>query len=225
MIHVKKVGKKPSPDLVKQFAALSSATVHEASGRKGYVDYRIQSLAKGVKVCGPAFTVQCMPGDNLMLHKGLEKAEPGDVLLATVGGEMGYGYGYLGGLMATSAMARQVAGLVIDGCIRDSTEIIEMGFPIFCRGTAIRGTVKASLGLINYPLNFAGTMVNPGDLILGDDDGLVVVSCDECEVVLEKALKRVAMETEKAKVLQGGVSSVQFNKLGPVFASLGLKEE
>jgi 4-hydroxy-4-methyl-2-oxoglutarate aldolase len=225
MIHVKKVSKKPSPDLVKQFAALSSATVHEASGRKGYVDYRIKSLAIGVKVCGPVYTVQCMPGDNLMLHKGLEKAEPGEVLLVTVGGEMGYGYGYLGGLMATSAMARQVAGLVIDGCIRDSEEIIEMGFPIFCRGTAIRGTVKASLGLINYPLNFAGTTVNPGDLILGDDDGLVVVSCDECEAVLEKALKRVAMETEKAKVLQGGVSSVEFNKLGPVFESLGLKEE
>ena len=174
---------------------------------------------------GRSLRFNALPGDNLMLHKGLEKAEPGDVLLATVGGEMGYGYGYLGGLMATSAMARKVAGLVIDGCIRDSAEIIEMGFPIFCRGTAIRGTVKASLGLINYPLDFGGMIVNPGDLILGDDDGLVVVACDECEAVLEKSLKRVAMETEKTKVLQSGVSSVEFNKLAPVFESLGLKEE
>ena len=129
-----------------------------------------------------------------MLHKGLEKAEPGDVLLVTVGGEMGYGYGYMGGLMVTSAIARKVAGLVIDGCMRDSAEIIEMGFPVFCRGTAIRGTAKATLGVINYPMDFGGEIVNPGDLILGDDDGLVVVSCDECEAVLEKALKRVAME-------------------------------
>jgi len=225
MVHVKKITKKPSPEIVKQFAALSSATVHEASGRKGYVNYRIKALAKGVKVCGPAFTIQCPPGDNLMLHKGLEKAEPGDVLLVTVGGETGYGYGYMGGLMVTSAIARQVAGLVIDGCVRDSAEIIEVGFPVFCRGTAIRGTAKAALGVINYPMDFGGAIVHPGDLILGDDDGLVVVSCDECEAVLEKAQKRVAMETEKAKVLQSGVSSVEFNKLGPVLESLGLKEE
>jgi 4-hydroxy-4-methyl-2-oxoglutarate aldolase len=225
MIHVKKIAKKPSPDIVKQFAALSSATVHEASGRKGYVDYRIKSLAKGVKVCGPAFTIQCAPGDNIMLHKGLERAEPGDVLLVTVGGELTYGYGYMGGLMVTSALARKVGGLVIDGCVRDSEEIVEKGFPVFCRGTAIKGTAKATLGLINYPIDFGGMIVNPGDLILGDDDGLVVVACDECEAVLAKSLSRDAMEAEKSKVLEAGVSSVEFNKLGPVFESLGLKEE
>lgn len=225
MIHVKKIAKKPSPEIIKQFAALGTATVHEASGRKGYVDYRIKSLARGVKVCGPALTIQCAPGDNMMLHKGLEKAEPGDVLVATVGGELAWGYGYMGGLMVTSAIARKVAGLVIDGCIRDSAEIVEKGFPVFCRGTAIKGTAKATLGLINYPIDLGGMIIRPGDLILGDDDGLVVVACDDCEAVLEKSLNRDAMEVEKSKVLAAGVSSVEFNKLGPVFESLGLKEE
>jgi 4-hydroxy-4-methyl-2-oxoglutarate aldolase len=225
MVHVKKIARRPSPEIVKQFAKLSSATVHEASGRKGYVDYRIKALAKGIKVCGPAFTVECTPGDNIMLHKGLERAEAGDVLVCTVGGDLAYGYGYMGGLMVTSAIARKVAGLVIDGCIRDSAEFLQKNFPVFCRGTAILGTVKSTLGLVNYPLTLGGMIVNPGDLILGDDDGLVVVAIDECEAVLEKSLKRDAMETDKAKVLAGGLSSVEFNKLDEKFVTLGLKEE
>jgi 4-hydroxy-4-methyl-2-oxoglutarate aldolase len=131
----------------------------------------------------------------------------------------------MGGLMVTSAIARGVAGLVIDGCVRDSAEIVAKGFPVFCRGTAIKGTAKGTLGLINYPLDLGGMIIKPGDLILGDDDGLVVVALDDCETVLEKSRQRDAMEAEKSKVLAAGVSSVEFNKLGPIFESLGLKEE
>lgn len=223
LIHVRKNIERPSRETIAAFSCQSSATVHEASGRKGPVANAIKPIAKGVRICGPALTVQCMPGDNLMLHKALEIAKPGDVIVATTDGA--YEYGYWGGLMAVSGMAKKLGGLAIDGCVRDSKEIIEMGFPIFCRGLAIRGTVKNTLGLINYPTVFGGVMVEPGDLILGDDDGMVVIKRGECEEVLAKTIKRVEAEEEKTKVLQTGISSVEYNKLSEVFAKLGLMEE
>jgi len=223
VVHVRKNIERPSQHIIEEFSKQASATVHEASGRKGAVACTIKPLTRGMKICGPALTVQCGPGDNLMLHKALEIAQPGDVIVATTNGA--YEYGYWGGLMAVSGMARKLGGLAIDGCVRDSSEIIKMGFPIFCRGISIRGTAKNTLGLINYPTVFGGIMVEPGDLILGDDDGLVVVRRSECEEVLEKTLKRVKAEEEKTKVLETGVSSVEYNKLTEVFTKLGLVEE
>ena len=222
MIHVKTTIERPRKELIDKFQRLSTATVHEASGRKGAVDCDIKPITKGVRICGPAFTVQCHPRDNLMLHKALEKAQPGDVVVTSVGGH--YEAGYWGALMATSALARSLGGLAIDGCVRDSAEIIDMGFPVFCRGFCIRGTAKAILGLINYPTLFGGVLVNPGDLILGDDDGIVVIGRDECEPVLEQTLKRIDSEEEKSTQLRKGISSVEINKLDKVFKSLGLIE-
>lgn len=223
MVHVRRVIGRPPLEVVEAFRGLASATIHEASGRKGAVEYGIKPAAAEMRICGPALTVQCVPGDNLMLHKALQVARPGDVIVATVAGE--WGFGYWGGLMSVSAMAKGVGGLAIDGCIRDSREIIQMGFPVFCRGFAIRGTNKESLGLINYPTVFGGVTVAPGDLIVGDDDGIVVVKLSECGQVLEKAMKRVKSEEEKASVLRTGVSSVELNGLDKVFADLGLVEE
>jgi 4-hydroxy-4-methyl-2-oxoglutarate aldolase len=223
MIHVRKELRKLDRSLIEAFRVLDVATVYEASGRKGFVESAIRPSARGVRICGPAYTVQCAPGDNLMLHKALQRASAGDVLVASVGGVPDFGY--WGGLMATAAAARGLAGLAIDGCIRDSAEIIKMGFPVFCRGFCIKGTAKAVLGLINYPLSFGHTNVSPGDLVLGDDDGMVVVRFDECEEVLEKSLKRVELEAAKAKQLKSGVSSVELNSLDKVFESLGLVEE
>jgi 4-hydroxy-4-methyl-2-oxoglutarate aldolase len=223
MIHVITKIERPSRDVVEQFRDLGAATVHEASGRKGAVDSAIKPIAKGMRLCGPAFTVQCHPGDNLMLHKALERAQPGDVLVATVGGS--YDSGYWGGLMNTSGLARHLGGLAIDGCVRDSAELVQMGFPILCRGFSIRGTVNNVLGLINHPTIFGGVLVRPGDLILGDDDGLVVVERAEIGAVLEKSRKRVEAEIKKAEQLRAGISSVELNKLGKVFEALGLVEE
>jgi len=223
MIHVITKIERPSKEAVEQFRHLGAATVHEASGRKGAVDSAIKPIAKGMRLCGPAFTVQCHPGDNLMLHKALERAQPGDVLVATVGGS--YDSGYWGGLMNTSGLARHLGGLAIDGCVRDSAELVQMGFPILCRGFSIRGTVKNVLGLINHPTIFGGVLVRPGDLILGDDDGLVVVERAEMGAVLEKSRKRVEAEIKKAEQLRAGISSVELNKLGKVFEALGLVEE
>jgi len=214
---------RPPKEIVDQFRGIGIATVHEASGRKGAVDYAIKPIAKGIRICGPAFTVQCHPCDNLMLHKALERAQPGDVLVVSVGGY--YEAGYWGGLMATSAMARGLGGLAIDGCIRDSEEIIRMGFPIFCRGFCIQGTTKTVLGLINHPTLFGSVLVHPGDLILGDDDGMVVVDRRECESVLKKSLKRIEAERVKAERLKAGVSSVEMNQLQKVFEFLGLVED
>jgi 4-hydroxy-4-methyl-2-oxoglutarate aldolase len=223
MAHVINKIERPSKDLIDGFRNLGSATVHEASGRKGYIDCAIKPIAKGVRLCGPAFTVQCHPLDNLMLHKALERAQPGDILVASVGGH--YDGGYWGGLMATSAVARKLGGLAIDGCVRDSEEMIRMGFPIFCRGCCIRGTTKTGLGLVNHPTVFGGLMVNPGDLILGDDDGIVLVDRTQCKAVLEKSIERVEAEKKKTVTLAAGISSVEFNKLGKVFEFLGLKED
>ena len=223
MIHVINKIERPARELIDQFRGIGTATVHEASGKKGYVDCAIKPITKGVRICGPAFTVQCHPRDNLMLHKALERAQPGDILVASVGGY--HEAGYWGGLMATSAVARKLGGLAIDGCIRDSEEMIKMGFPIFCRGTCILGTTKSALGLVNHPTLFGGVMVKPGDLILGDDDGMVIVSREECKSVLEKSLQRIENEKKKTIQLAAGVSSVEFNKLGKVFEFLGLEED
>jgi 4-hydroxy-4-methyl-2-oxoglutarate aldolase len=223
MAHVINNIERPPRDLVDRFRGIGTATVHEASGKKGYVDCAIKPIAKGVRICGPAFTVQCHPRDNLMLHKALERAQPGDILVASVGGS--YEAGYWGGLMATSALARKLGGLAIDGCVRDSEEMIRMGFPIFCRGFCILGTTKTGLGLINHPTLFGGVMVNPGDLILGDEDGMVVVDRIECKAVLERSIERIETEKKKSVQLAAGVSSVEFNKLDKVFEFLGLKED
>jgi 4-hydroxy-4-methyl-2-oxoglutarate aldolase len=127
--------------------------------------------------------------------------------------------------MATSAVAKGLGGLAIDGCIRDSAEIIKMSFPIFCRGFCIQGTTKTVLGLINHPTLFGGVLVHPGDLVLGDDDGMVVVDRNECEAVLEKSIKRIEAEKIKSERLRAGISSVELNQLDKVFKFLGLVED
>jgi 4-hydroxy-4-methyl-2-oxoglutarate aldolase len=214
---------RPDRTLIEAFRGIGAATVYEAAGRIGSVHPAIKPLARGMRLLGPAVTVRCHPRDNLMLHKALQLAQEGDVLVAATDGYPDAGY--WGGLMATSALARKLGGLAIDGCVRDSEEIIGMGFPIFCRGTCIRGTAKGVLGSVNLPIVFADVLVNPGDLVLGDDDGLVVIPRGQIQTVLDSSRKRVEAEKHKSAALAGGVSSVEFNKLGPVFASLGLIEE
>lgn len=223
MAHVITSVSRPDRSLIEAFRDLGAATVYEAAGRSGSVDPAIKPLARGVRLLGPAITVRCHPRDNLMLHKALQIAQAGDVLVAATDGYPQAGY--WGGLMATSAMARKLGGLALDGCIRDSEEILRMGFPIFCRGTCIRGTTKSVLGSVNHSILFGEVVVNPGDLVLGDDDGLVIIPQANIETVLAASRKRVESEKQKAAVLASGVSSVEFNKLEPVFRNLGLVEE
>lgn len=224
MVHVKTRIERPSTEIIEKFRQLAAvATVYEASGRKGAVDSHIKPVKRGLKLCGPAVTVACHPKDNLMLHKALEIASPGDVIVATTGNY--HMAGYWGDLMTTSAVARGLSGLAIDGCIRDSQEMCDIGFPAFSRGFSIVGTVKNTLGKVNHPIIFGGTIVNPGDLIMGDDDGMVIVPKERCEEVYEASKSRVEKEIEKAKVLKSGISSVEFNKLDKKFETLGLIQE
>jgi len=223
MVHVLKIAERPDQYFIESFRKLAVATVYEASGKKGFIDCAIKPLAKGIRICGPAFTVQCVPGDNLMLHKALQAAKPGDVIVASMGD--GYFYGYFGSLMGTAAITAKLEGLAIDGCVRDAEELIEMKFPIFCRGACIKGTTKNGLGTINYPLNFGGATIYPGDLILGDDDGMVVVRRQDLADVLQKSQERVVNEEKKSAQLRGGVSSMELNKLEDVCIALGMKEE
>lgn len=223
MTHVITRFERPDSSLVRSFVDLDAATVYEAAGRIGSVDPGIKALAPGIRVLGTAYTVACHPRDNLMLHKALQLALPGDVLVVSTGGY--FNAGYWGGLMATSAVALEIAGLVIDGCVRDSAEIVEMGFPVFCRGTCIRGTTKGVLGKINHPMIFGDVLVHPGDLILGDDDGLVVIPQVKIKQVLEASNRRIEAEKIKADKLRQKITSIELNKLNPVFESLGLLQE
>jgi len=223
MAHVITGISRPDRKLIEAYRGLGAATVYEAAGRVGSVHPAIKPLARGVRLLGPAVTVRCHPRDNLMLHKALQIAQEGDILVATTEGYPDAGY--WGGLMATSAVARKLGGLAIDGCVRDSEEIVGMGFPVFCRGTCMRGTTKGILGSVNLPIMFAEVVVSPGDLVLGDDDGLVIVARADIEKVLAASRKRVENEKQKSAALTAGTSSVELNKLEPVFRSLGMMEE
>jgi 4-hydroxy-4-methyl-2-oxoglutarate aldolase len=223
MAHIITKFQRSSAQLVASFADLGAATVYEAAGRIGSVDPAIKPLGSGVQIVGSALTVQCFPRDNLMLHKALQVAQPGDIVVATTDGYPNAGY--FGGLMATSALALKVGGLAIDGCVRDSAEILEMGFPVFSRGTCIRGTVKRNPGTINHPIVFGEVVVHPGDLVVGDDDGMVIIPQARMEEVLEASKKRVQKEIDKAAALRTGKTSMELNKLHAVIESLGLVEE
>lgn len=223
MIHVYTRIARAEKKTVTDFAQIGVATVYEAAGRTGSVDPTIKPLRKGVHIVGSALTVECQPKDNLMLHKALQIACEGDVIVATVDGY--FEAGYWGGLMTASALAKGVAGLAIDGCVRDSEETTGLGFPVFCRGTCIRGTAKDSLGTVNHPILFGGVLVRPGDLVLGDDDGLVIVPAARFDEVLAASHARVEKEKKKAAALRAGTSSVELNHLDEVFESLGLVEE
>ena len=223
MTHVYTNISRPDKSLVDAFRELAAATVYEAAGRTGSVNPQIKPISKGMKIVGTAITVQCRPKDNLMLHKALQIAKPGDIIVASTDGY--YEAGYWGDLMAGSAVARKLGGLAIEGCIRDSDEIIKMGFPVFSRGTCMRGTIKSALGTVNHPIIFGDVNVHPGDLVLGDDDGIVIIPQADMEAVLEASRKRVENEVKKAATLATGISSVEFNKLDKVFEALGLIEE
>ena len=223
MAHVITKISRPAKELVAAFKKLSSATVYEASGKKGYVNHNIKAVWKGAKVCGPAVTVNCPGGDNLMLHKAMTVAQPGDVLVAFVNDAVNYGYWGL--TMSTSCTALGIAGLVIDGCVRDTEEIGNLGFPIFSRGACIRGTVKETLGTINHPIVLGGTVVNPGDLILGDADGLVIIAQQDAEEILKKSIDRDKSEEKLMEQFRLKKTSLELTPLGKVLIQKGCTEE
>ncbi len=193
--------------MYQQLVNFSTATLHEALGKTGNLPSAIKPIAPGMKVCGPAYPVQTMPRDNKIIHRAYATAKVGDVLVVHCADY--YEAGYWGDLMSLGAKTQGIAGLVIDACVRDADDIEAMGFPVFSRGLCIRGTSSLEGGTLNEPIVIGGILINPGDIIVGDRDGVVVVPNECIQEAIEKAMAREAREKLIREQLRQGKTSLQ----------------
>ena len=208
------------PDLVKRLGALGVATAHEAYGRFGLMKPYLRPVWSGAEAAGTAVTVLAQPGDNWMIHVAVEQCQPGDILV--VGCTTDNTDGMFGDLLATSLMARGVKGLVIDAGVRDAKSLREMGFPVWSKAISAKGTVKATLGAVNVPVVCAGINVIPGDAVVADDDGVVVIGRKDAADVVAKGEKRVADEDGKRQKLAAGVLGLDMYNMREPLAKAGL---
>lgn len=192
-------------ETLSRLSRCDSATVHEASGRVGHLHPSIKPIQSGVVVAGRAVTADCHPGDNLALHRALLEAGPGDVL---VGAARGHIVGYWGEIMAVAAQVRGIGGLVVDGGCRDTAAMRERGFPVWSAGVSVAGCVKVTPGSIQVPVVAGGVAVHPGDYVIADDDGVVVVAADRIEEVLDAADARAGKEAEIMRRLAEGETTI-----------------
>jgi 4-hydroxy-4-methyl-2-oxoglutarate aldolase len=207
-------------DVVKRLGALGASTVHEAYGRVGLMKPYLRPVWPGGEAAGTAVTVLAHPGDNWMIHVAVEQCRPGDILV--VGCTSDNTDGMFGDLLATSLKARGVVGLVIDAGVRDVKSLREMGFPVWSKAVSAKGTVKATLGAVNIPVVCAGINVEPGDAVIADDDGVVVVRRKDAAEVAAKGEKRQADEEGKRKLLASGALGLDMYKMREPLAKAGL---
>jgi len=212
---------RPDRELTAQFETLSTGVVSDTMDRLNSMKAEIKPVTElDHTIAGPAVTVQCIVGDNLMIHQAIYAAQPGDILVIDARGHKDTSV--WGAIMSRAAMIRSLKAVVIDGTTRDLREIREIGFPIFCLGVVPAGSQKNWAGNINVPVNCGGVAVSPGDIIVGDDDGVVVVPAGTAREVLAKAKERLKMEAEWIKGLESGKTTLEVIGLDKKLKELGI---
>jgi 4-hydroxy-4-methyl-2-oxoglutarate aldolase len=212
---------RPDPRFAAALARFGVATVHEAYGQQGLMRPEMRPVVPGMRVCGPAVTSLSHAGDNIMLHAAIDVAQRGDIIVVAT--KSPTTDGMIGELIATQCRRRGLAAVVLDAGARDSAELREMGFPVWSRAISAAGTNKANPGWVNVPVTCGGVLVRPGDLVVADDDGVVVVAAEDAEAVVKACEARVAKEDASRKRYQQGEVSLDVSNLRPVLEQLGVR--